>query len=201
MFPGRIGLTEAEAGRSSTADRRRRQAWRPARRLFLFCRSLNLERRQGERSWGRRQCPRWCRALRLGPGTRAVGGMRRASTRPRGAVWTALRASKLLGKRKPRLITSGAISRFCRAQLVSSWLEVVRRVQRESEAPSARTASRLCDGGAGCLSGPRVVCPCGDAVSLDHYCRFRRASVLAAWDRSADLSFLQQPLPCRRPMS
>jgi hypothetical protein len=127
--------------------------------------------------------------------------MRRAGTRPRGAVWTALRASKLLGKRKPRLITSGAISQFCRAHLVSSWLEVVRRVQRESEAPSARTASRLCDGGAGCLSGSRVVCPCGDAVSLNHYCRFRRASAQAAWDRSADLSFLQQPLPCRRPMS
>jgi hypothetical protein len=198
--PRAYWLTEAEAGRSTTAERSQAPVarhGRPARRLFLFSRSLNLERRQGDRSWGRRQCPRRCRALRLGSGTRAVGGMRRASTRPRGAVWTALRASKLLGKRKPRLIMSGAISQFCRQQLVSSWLEV-RRVQREREtAASARTASRLCDGGAGVFRGRESSALAEDAVSLNHYCRFRRASVLAAWDRSADLSFFQQPLPCR----
>jgi putative component of membrane protein insertase Oxa1/YidC/SpoIIIJ protein YidD len=91
-----------------------------------------------------------------------------------------LAASKLLGKRKPRVITSGAISQFCRAQLVSSWLEVVRRVQRESEAPSARTASRLCDGGGGCLSGSSRLPLRRMQCRWINYCRLRRASALAA---------------------
>jgi hypothetical protein len=61
-------LTEQVAGRSGTAGRNHAAC-------FLFFRSLDLERRQGDRSWGRRQYPPPCRALRLGSGTRADGGI------------------------------------------------------------------------------------------------------------------------------